>query len=154
MQYPVPQFIDIEDKIIGPFTLKQFGFFFGGGILVVVIFKIFQFGIVFILLGVPIALLTLFISFGKFNGKPMYEGIPIFIKFLSAPKVMIFQKERNVDNLNIGPITIEQIQAVTNKQQAASMQVESAQSQLKRLSRLLDQKSTEEEEIINKNNER
>ena len=25
MQFPVPQFTDVEDKIIGPLTLKQFG---------------------------------------------------------------------------------------------------------------------------------
>lgn len=150
MQFPVPQFLDVEDKIIGPFSLKQFGFVFGGGLLVVAIFKIFGMGPVFVVLGLPIALLTLFLSFGNFNGKKVYEAVPLFIKFATAPKVMIFQKERTVDDLNIGPITIEQIQAVNAKNSVSEIPVESAQSQLKRLSRLLDQKTDEEAEIINK----
>ncbi|GAC1413392.1 MAG: hypothetical protein NVSMB66_5240 [Candidatus Doudnabacteria bacterium] len=149
MQFPVPQFLDVEDKIIGPFSLKQFGFVFGGGLLVVAIFKIFGFGPVFIVLGFPIALLTLFLSFGNFNGKKVYEAVPIFIKFLTAPKTMVFQKEGSVSDLNIGPITIEQIQSMSAKTQPQAP-IESAQSQLKKLSRLLDQKNNEEKEIINK----
>lgn len=31
MQFQVPQFIEIEDKIIGPLTFKQFLFIIGGG---------------------------------------------------------------------------------------------------------------------------
>lgn len=30
MQFQVPQFLDVEDKIIGPFTLKQFLYVMGG----------------------------------------------------------------------------------------------------------------------------
>jgi hypothetical protein len=150
MQYPVPQFLDVEDKIIGPFGLKQFGFIFGGGLIVVAIFRIFQFGLVFFALGMPIGLLTLFLAFGNFNGKKVYEAIPIFIKFIGAPKAMVFQKERNTDDLNIGPITMEQMQAINANQKISNIPVESAQSQLKRLSRLLDQKNQEEVEIINK----
>ncbi len=148
MQFPVPQFIDTEDKIIGPFTLKQFGFVFAGGLIVVMLFKLFGFGIIFVLVGLPIALLTLFISFGNFNGKKVYNAVPLFIKYLSAPKAMIFQKERNVDNLNIQTITVEQIQAMNAKNSAVAPDVEAPQTQLKRLSRLLDQKNQQEQEII------
>ena len=150
MQFPVPQFIDVEDKIIGPFTLKQFGFVFGGGILVLAIFKLFGFGFVFFILGIPATLLTLFVSFGSFNGKKVYEAIPIFFKYVSSPKAMVFEKERSVSGLNVAPITVEQIEKITAKQ-APTPEVEPAQTQLKRLSRLLDQKSTEEQELSTKN---
>ncbi|MEI6494586.1 MAG: PrgI family protein [bacterium] len=30
MQFQVPQYIDVEDKIFGPFTFKQFIYLFGG----------------------------------------------------------------------------------------------------------------------------
>jgi len=29
MQFRVPQFLDIEDKVFGPFTFKQFGYMLG-----------------------------------------------------------------------------------------------------------------------------
>ena len=31
MRFQVPQFIEVEDKIFGPLTLKQFIYVFGGG---------------------------------------------------------------------------------------------------------------------------
>ena len=31
MQFKVPQFIDMEDKIVGPLTLKQFAYILGAG---------------------------------------------------------------------------------------------------------------------------
>ena len=36
MQYPIPQFVEIEDQIIGPLTLKQFFFLLGGGIFLLI----------------------------------------------------------------------------------------------------------------------
>ncbi len=38
MQYQVPQFIDVEDKIFGPFTLKQFIYMAGGAGLAFIIY--------------------------------------------------------------------------------------------------------------------
>ena len=33
MRYQVPQFIEIEDKVVGPFTVKQFIYVVGGAFL-------------------------------------------------------------------------------------------------------------------------
>ena len=150
MQFPVPQFIDVEDKIIGPFTLKQFGFIFGGGLIEVLLFRTLGLGIVFFLLGIPIALLTLGISFGQFNGKHIYEVIPVFLKFLGEPKVLVFHKNRSVSNLQITPITVETFQNI-QKQNAAPAEQEPVQNRLKNLSRMLDQKNQEEAEILKNN---
>ena len=38
MEYQVPQFIEVEDKIVGPLTLKQFIYIAGAGGLCVVFF--------------------------------------------------------------------------------------------------------------------
>ena len=39
MRFQVPQFIDIEDKIFGPLTFKQFVYLAGGGGLAFLIYK-------------------------------------------------------------------------------------------------------------------
>lgn len=150
MQFPVPQFIDIEDKIIGPFGLKQFGFIFTGGLIILGFFKIFNLGIAFYFLSFPIALITLYFAFAKFNGKPVYNQLPVFINFVTAPKKMIFHKDAGpLDDLNISAInlqnTMEEKQEVT-----PTTASESQTNKLKRISMLLDQKSDEEYEIINK----
>jgi uncharacterized BrkB/YihY/UPF0761 family membrane protein len=38
MQFQVPQFIDTEDKIVGPLSLRQFGFIAAGGILSAILY--------------------------------------------------------------------------------------------------------------------
>lgn len=150
MQFPVPQFIDIEDKIIGPFGLKQFGFIFTGGLIILGLFKIFTLGIFFYLLAIPIALITLYFAFATFNGKPVYNQVPVFIKFLTTPKNMVFHKEAGpLDDLNISAINLQN----TMEQSAArvpKIASESETNKLKRISMLLDQKSDEEYEIINR----
>ena len=52
-QYQVPQFIEIEDKIFGPLTLKQFIYLAGGGGLCLVFFTLLPMWLV-ILLGIPV----------------------------------------------------------------------------------------------------
>ncbi len=148
MQFPVPQFLDVEDKIIGPFSLRQFFFIFAGGIADAMIFKVFGFGIIFIMIGLPILALAAGISFGTFNGKKIYLQIPVLINYLSAPKVLMFHKTGNVDNLDVQPITIERYKQLTAKPEQVIQ--ESAESKLKRLSRELDQKQQEEFEILNR----
>ena len=67
MQFQVPQFIDIEDKIFGPLTAKQFFYLAGGGALIFIMYVFLQFWLV-ILLGVPVAALSLSLAFLKING--------------------------------------------------------------------------------------
>ena len=49
MQFNVPQFIDIEDKIIGPLTLKQFLFLVAGAGLLFVLWLFLNLGAFIIL---------------------------------------------------------------------------------------------------------
>ena len=40
MQFKVPQFLDIEDKIFGPFTFKEFVYLAGGAGLCFVLYRL------------------------------------------------------------------------------------------------------------------
>ncbi len=148
MQFPVPQFIDIEDKIIGPFTLKQFGIIFIAGLIDVALFRIFKVGVVFFLIGLPVTLVGLVMAFGQFNGKKLYDSIPLALKFLSEPKQLVFHKTARMDNLNIKTITVEQVRAAQGN--ASAQPEESPQSKLKNLTRLLQEKSEQETQLVNK----
>ncbi len=147
MQFPVPQFIDIEDKIIGPFTLKQFGIIFVGGLIDVALFRIFKLSILFFLLGLPVAGVALIMAFGQFNGKRLYDSIPLVLKFVSEPKKLVFHKEASMNNLEIKTITVEQVKKA---QGSNAVSEESPQSKLKNLTRLLQEKSEQEAQLVNK----
>jgi hypothetical protein len=70
MRFEVPQFIDVEAKIVGPLTWKQFVYIAGGsGILVIMYFKLsFLFFVVF---GIPIGALSASLAFHKVNNRPL-----------------------------------------------------------------------------------
>ena len=69
MRFTVPQFIEIEDKIFGPLTWKQFLYVGGGFGMSAVLFLTAPF-IIFLLFGLPIALLAAALAFYPINNRP------------------------------------------------------------------------------------
>ncbi len=80
MEYQVPQFIDVEDKIVGPLTLRQFIYLTGGAGFSVATFLYFPF-FLWVLVGPPIAALALALAFYKMNGKPFVEILEAAFSF-------------------------------------------------------------------------
>jgi len=91
MRFQVPQFIDIEDKIFGPFTFRQFVFLIGGGGMVFVFYKILPLwiGIFFIL---PIAGLTICLVFVKINSKPFIYYLEAAFNYFISSKLYIWKQ--------------------------------------------------------------
>ncbi len=93
MEYQVPQFIEVEDKIIGPFTLKQFIYLAGGGGLVVILLLFLPL-FLGILLSIPVALLSLALAFYKVNGKSFVEMLEYGITFYLGKRKYTWRKEQ------------------------------------------------------------
>jgi hypothetical protein len=70
MQFRVPQFIDIEDKVVGPLTLKQFGYILGAGGFSFLIWTFISIKIIAIVLILIVAGLFLSLAFLKINNRP------------------------------------------------------------------------------------
>jgi hypothetical protein len=49
MQFRIPQFIDIEDKVFGPFTFKQFGYLLGAIAFAYIFWKLIPYKLISIL---------------------------------------------------------------------------------------------------------
>lgn len=91
MQYQVPQFIELEDKIVGPLTLKQFGYIAGAGVLCFILFFTLKFGFA-LFLSVPIGALALALAFGKVKGVPMPRYLMAMIGFALKPQMYLWKK--------------------------------------------------------------
>ena len=92
MQFNVPQFIEIEDKIIGPLTLKQF-FYLAGGVALIIFFWYFLKFWLFIFLALPTAALSVSLAFVKINGRPFIFFLASMFGYLIKPKVYIWKKD-------------------------------------------------------------
>ena len=91
MRFEVPQFIDIEDKIFGPLTFKQFIYVAGGGGLCYGVYRLLPlyFAIPLIL---AIALLAWALAFYKINNQPFIKIGQAFVVFLTKNKLYVWQK--------------------------------------------------------------
>ena len=89
MQYQVPQFVEVEDRIIGPLTLKQFLYLAFAGALLFVFWFLFNFYI-WIILAIPIAALAAAFAFLKINDRPFVYFFLAFMKYFTKPKLYIF----------------------------------------------------------------
>src|SRR3989338_4637541 len=89
MQYQVPQFIDIEDRIIGPLTLKQFLYLAFAGALLFVFFFLFKF-FIWIIVSLPIVALALALAFLKINDRPFVYFLIAAIFYFMKPKLYVF----------------------------------------------------------------
>lgn len=91
MQFKVPQFIDIEDKIFGPFTFHQFAYLIGGAGMAFVIYKILPLWIgIFLIL--PIIGLTISLVFVKINSKPFVYYLQAAFTYLISSKLYIWKQ--------------------------------------------------------------
>ncbi len=92
MQFRVPQFIDIEDKIFGPLTFKQFAYLVGGIGLGFVIFRIIPYGPLAFVLAAPPVIFGLMLAFYKVNNKPFVFVLEASIRYFFGNKLYLWQK--------------------------------------------------------------
>ncbi len=95
MQFEVPQFIEIEDKIFGPLTWQQFLYVGGGGLMAFVLFISLPF-FVFIFLGVPLALLALALAFYPVNNRPFSHFLEAIWRFFSRSREYHWQRKQEM----------------------------------------------------------
>ncbi len=95
MQFEVPQFIEIEDKIFGPLTWRQFLYVGGGGLMAFVLFISLPF-ILFLVIGAPIGLLALALAFYPINNRPFSHFLEAIWRFFSRSRQYHWQRKQEV----------------------------------------------------------
>lgn len=125
----MPQFIDIEDKIFGPLTFKQFVYLLGGAggsyVLWVLLPK--TIALLFIL---PVAGLALALAFYKINNKSFMYVLESFFRFASGTRLYIWKPRKNASK--------KKVQAVEEKKEELSRIPKLTESRLEDISWSLD----------------
>ncbi|MFA5051968.1 MAG: PrgI family protein [Patescibacteria group bacterium] len=91
-QFVVPQFLDVEAKIIGPLTVRQFLTFLVGAGLIFIVFKLATFWAAAIE-GILIFALTGMFAFLKINGRPFHYFLLNMTQTLRRPTMKVWNKE-------------------------------------------------------------
>jgi hypothetical protein len=90
MQFQVPQFIETEDKIIGPLTLRQFFYLAAGAAMILGAYFILELWL-WIVVSVLAAGLAVGFAFVVVNGKPLPKMILSAFSFYWNPQIYVWQ---------------------------------------------------------------
>lgn len=140
MQYSLPQFVEIEDKIIGPLTLKQFLILLFGGLFIFLYWSIFNMGIAFFVFALPTGAFFAALAFGKYNGRPILSNVYSFLHFFLTPRTRVFERT--------GEKPLIMVKKAPPKAAPEPLSPQIVTSRLRKLAYLLDQKTAEEERLI------
>lgn len=114
MQFQVPQFIEIEDKLFGPLTFKQFAYLAGGAGMIFIAYKLLPFFIAIIFI-IPIAIFALALTFYKINGKPFAFYVQAAINYSTKNKLYVWKQRLEKPNMNKSKEEIPNITHVVPK---------------------------------------
>ena len=108
MKFRVPQFIDVEDKIFGSLTLKQFFYVIGAGGTAYIIFKFIKIKIIALIIAVPISGFFLALAFVKINERSFIDFSESVFNYLIKSKVYIWrQPKQTLDDPEMAPLIME-----------------------------------------------
>lgn len=92
MKYVVPQFIDVEDKIIGPITARQFVILLVTALFAFISYKLFDFTL-FVVVGLVEFAIGGIIAFLRINGQPFHFFMLNVVQTLRRPMLRPWDKE-------------------------------------------------------------
>ena len=88
-QFTVPQFIDVEDKVIGPITVRQFIIMLAGFLAIAACYKFLDFA-AFLTVGFGIFGITVVFAFIRVNGMPFHFFVLNFVQTSSRSFVRVW----------------------------------------------------------------
>lgn len=88
-RFVVPQFINVENKVIGPITVRQFLIFIGAAVLIAILYRILLFTY-FVVSGVFILGIASVFAFAKVNGAQFHFFFLNVIQTMKKPKIRVW----------------------------------------------------------------
>jgi len=146
MQFIVPQFIDVETKIIGPITPKQFVILIVMAGLIFISYKLADFTL-FIIEAVFLFGLGITLGFVKVNSQPVYYFLLSLVQVVKKPNIRVWRREKMVILERKTKKEKEEIEEVIVPRRALSS------SKLSEISLLVDTGGRYEEETEEQDNE-
>lgn len=147
MQFRVPQFIDMEDKVVGPLTLKQFGYTLGAGGFSFLIWTFMPIKIIAIILIIVISSLFLALAFVKINNRPFADILESAFAYYTGSRIYTWKQPAENYPQENSTGSIEKVIANTTKEVAIS---KANKDRLHELSYGLDVLDTNPQDIAEK----
>lgn len=137
-RFLVPQYIEMEDKIVGPLSMSQFLYLLGGFIICYFFYtffdKILAYPLIFLF-----GALSLSLAFLKINGFPLPRVISFILRYYTTPRERFWSKTDELPKIKVEDRHLKKVLPPKRPSK------EEVKSQLAQLSILLDTKGWGEE---------
>lgn len=100
-QFVVPQFLDVESKIIGPITARQFLIMLATLLIDFIIYRVFLNVVIVFGLGIPVLGIGVLFAFAKVNGQPFHFIALNYVQTWMKPKIRVWDKTLNDTDLRV-----------------------------------------------------
>ncbi len=141
MQFPVPQYTDVEDRIIGNVTVKQFFILLACAVVIFFSYSLtkdyYVTGAAAVLVGIP----GVIVAFMPFNGRPMYVSVVYFLNYWTGPKLFIFRKQAM--GMQAG-----KVEDVPSQVPVVAVKSQDTRGRLKAIQSQLEQRASQEEQAL------
>lgn len=136
LQYQVPQFVDVEDKIFGPLTVKQFLLFVVNALLGAALYVAVPVP-VFVALIIPVTIVFLLLAFYRVNGRSFIWFLYAVGHYLLTGKLFLWERRGETPRVRIA--SADAVEAVLARRGIrVRAGVPSVQGRIQRLAQLLD----------------
>lgn len=131
MLFNVPQFIEKEDKLVGPLTAKQLGWLGGAGTVMLLLWAVLDTG-AFILACIPVAAVFGALAFYRPNGISLIAFIGSAVNFTWKPKMYVWNRTPEIEKTK--KITHKKVKVIAKEGRVVNA------NKIEEISKLLDQK--------------
>lgn len=93
MQFQVPQFLDVEDHVVGPFTIKQFLYVAGGAGMAYMFVRFIPWFLVAIIPAALVAGFSVLLAFWKPNRRPFIDLVEAAFYFGTSTRLYVWKQQ-------------------------------------------------------------
>ncbi len=101
MQFQVPQFLDVEDKIVGPLSVKQVLYLAGGVGGAYAVWRMIPWGIVAWIPAAAIAGFGAGLAFYRYNNKPAIELLQAAFNYVVKGRLYVWRKKEKPQSVEV-----------------------------------------------------
>lgn len=92
-RYEIPQYIDVENKVVGPITFKQLIYFFAIAALLGIFWFVLR-PLFFFILAIPTVIATLVFAFMRIEGRSFFSFFYALMQYMVYPQTFIWKRKR------------------------------------------------------------
>lgn len=137
LQYQVPQFVDVEDKIFGPLTAKQFLMFVVNALIVAAFYVAFPLPVT-VILGIPVTIFFLLLAFLKVNGRSFVWFLYAVAHYLLTRKLFIWERRGETPRVLVSSLSAVETTLARSGLRLAAPRLPMMETRIQQLARILD----------------